>query len=167
MSIQRDGVSRHDHDLMDKPSTRPDRALVGVIIAVAVLVIIALIVVFTRGTPASYDENTPEGVVQRYAEAVIAGDEDTARDLLTETLRENCERVYQGPLHDVRLTLTSTNEREERADVQVSVVTTTGGGIFGSSEYASDDYFALVREESGWAIESTPWQFTVCLETAS
>lgn len=40
---------------------RPDRTLLAILAAIAVLVIVALIVVFTRGQPAPVDEATPPG----------------------------------------------------------------------------------------------------------
>ena len=50
----------------------PDRTLLAIMAAIAVIVIIALAVVFTRGEPAPLAESTPAGVTQRYAAAVIA-----------------------------------------------------------------------------------------------
>ncbi|WP_347754429.1 hypothetical protein [Agrococcus sp. ProA11] len=93
---------------MDASGDRRDRTLWVVLAAVAALVVIALIVVFTRGAAAPLDEATPAGVVQRYAEAVIAGDERTAREYLVEEVRDDCERIGQGTLDDIRVTLVST-----------------------------------------------------------
>ena len=47
--------------------TRPDRTLLAIMAAIAVIVIIASAVVFTRGEPAPLAESTPAGVAQRYA----------------------------------------------------------------------------------------------------
>lgn len=151
---------------MDTDARRPDRTLFIVIAAVAALVVIALIVVFTRGGAAPLDESTPAGVVQRYTEAVIAGDEESARGYLAADVRDGCERLDPGPLDDVRVALEATTERGDTADVDVSVVTTSSGGLFGPSEYRSEESFGLVREAEGWVIDSAPWQFAVCMEVA-
>ncbi|WP_405216090.1 hypothetical protein [Agrococcus sp. Ld7] len=140
-------------------SGRPDRTLLIVLAAVAALVVVALLVVFTRGAPAPIDASTPAGVVQRYTEALLAGDEETARGHLVDG---ECERLESGPLDDVRVTLLSTTERERSADVDVSIVTTSGGGLLGPSEYREDASFGLVRADSGWQIETAPWQFAIC-----
>lgn len=150
---------------MDPASGRPDRSLLVAIIAVAALVAVALIVVLTRSGAAPIDEASPAGVVQRYTEAVIAGDEQAARAYLVEDVRNGCHRIEAGMLEDVRVTLTSTTEREDSADIDVSIVTTSGG-LLGPSEYREDASFDLVREGSDWVIETTPWQFTICAQAS-
>lgn len=152
---------------MEATSGRRDRTLLVVLIAIAALVVIALVVVFTRGAATPLDESTPAGVVQRYAEAVIAGDEQAARGYLVEEVREDCERLEPAGMENVRVTLAATTERGDTADVDVSIVTTSGGGLLGPSEYREDASFALVRAGSGWLIETAPWQFAVCSEAAA
>lgn len=143
---------------------RPDRTLLVVLLAVAALVVLALVVVFTRGTAPPIDASTPAGVVQRYTEAVIAGDERAAREHLVADAREGCEPTDPGTFDDVRVTLGSTTERDDTADVEVFVITSSGGGLFGPSEYREEAMFDLVREDSGWVIETAPWQFAVCTQ---
>jgi hypothetical protein len=150
---------------MDTAFGRPDRTLLVAVIAVVALVVVALIVVFTRGGAAPIDEASPAGVVQRYTEAVIDGDEQAAREYLVEAVRSDCEGIEAGMSDDVRVTLNATTERDGTADVDVSIVS-TGGGLLGTSEYREDARFDLVREGAGWRIETTPWQFTICLQAA-
>lgn len=150
---------------MDTAARRPDRTLLVAVIAVVALVVVALIVVFTRGGAAPVDAASPAGVVQRYTEAVIDGDEQAAREYLVEAVRSACERVEAGMADDVRVTLDDTTERDRTADVDVSIVS-TGGGLLGTSEYREEASFELVREGADWRIETTPWQFTICLQAA-
>jgi hypothetical protein len=152
---------------MDTPRRTPDRTLLIVLAAVAALVIVALVVVFARGAGEPLDESTPAGVVQRYTNAVIAGDLEEAARYLPPAVVGDCDEIDPGPLDDVRVTLTSTTERGDRADVGVSVITTSGGGLFGPSEYQSDETFRLVRSGDAWLIDRAPWQFAVCSESAS
>lgn len=147
---------------MNAAAHRADRTLLVVLVAVAALVVLALVVVFTRGAAEPIDESTPAGVVQRYTEAVIAGDERAARDHLIADARDGCDGLDTGAFDDVRVTLASTTERDDTADVEVTVISASGGGLFGPSEYREDATFELVREGSGWAIETAPWQFAVC-----
>jgi len=141
---------------------KPDRSLIVILGVIAALVIVALAVVFTRGEPAPLDPDTPEGVVQLYAQAVLAGDEQTAADYLSEGRLDNCDRVDPGPLDNVRLTLVSSTVRENSADVRVSIVTATDNGPFGASEYENEDILDLVNTNGRWLIDRTPWQLTIC-----
>lgn len=151
--------------MTDAPAARPDRTLIIILSVIGALVVIALIVVFTRGEPELLDESTPEGVVQRYSAAVIAGDEDAAIEYLVPELADPCQRIEPGPVQDMRVTLVSTTEREDSADVRVLIVTTYEGGMFGSSEYEEEAVFDLVADGDGWLIESAPWSLSVCAPT--
>ena len=151
---------------MDAPAKQPDRTLLVILGVIAALVVAALVVVFTRGEPEALDESTPEGVVQRYSAAVIDGDELAAREYLVPELADDCRPVDNGPVDGIRVTLVSTTERDESADVDVLVITSFDGGPFGSSEYEEEGTFDLVAADGGWQIESAPWRLTVCDPTA-
>ena len=148
------------------PAARPDRTLLVILGVIAALVIIALVVVFSRGEPEPLDESTPAGVVQRYSAAVIDGDEETAKEYLVSALADDCLRMEPGPVDSMRVTLVDTEEREDSADVRVLIaVSYGGGGILGSDEYQEDAVFDLVREGDDWRIETAPWQLTICQPT--
>lgn len=147
---------------MDATPARPDRTLLVILGVIAALVIVALVVVLTRGDPEPLDESSPEGVVQRYSAAVIDGDEEAAKAYLVPELADDCRRIETSPAGSMRVTLIDTEEREDSADVRVRIVTTYGGGMFGSDEYEEEGVFDLVREGDGWLIERTPWPLTIC-----
>ena len=142
--------------------TRPDRTLLAIMAGIAVIVIIALAVVFTREEPAPLAESTPAGVAQRYAAAVIAGDEAAASAYLTPAARNRCTTEARPAARNLRVTLVSTTERPESADVRVLITVSEPGGPFGSAEYQVEDAFDLVRSGNGWLIDTAPWQLTVC-----
>jgi hypothetical protein len=141
---------------------RPDRTLLAIMAAIAAIVIIALAVVFTRGEPAPLAESTPAGVAQRYAAAVIAGDEAAASAYLTPPARNKCTAEARPVARNLRVTLVSTIERPESADVRVLITVSEPGGPFGSAEYQVEDVFDLVRSGNGWLVDTAPWQLTVC-----
>ena len=141
---------------------RPDRTLLAIVAAIAVLVVVALIVVFTRGEPAPVDEATPAGVVQRYSAAVIAGDEAAAAAYLTDAAKNRCNNLEPAAADNLRVTLVSTTERPASADVKVLITVSEAGGPFGSAEYQIEDVFDLVKTGDKWLIDSAPWQLTVC-----
>ncbi|MET4639661.1 hypothetical protein [Mycetocola sp. 2940] len=145
----------------DSASGRPARRnLIILVSVIAALVLVSLLVVFTRGEAELLDESTPEGVVQRYSMAVLDGD-DAAVDYLASVVQEQCETVDNTVSDDMRVTLIASDLRDESADVTVQI-STHEGGAFGS-EYSYEEDFRLVREGGDWVIESAPWSLTVCL----
>ena len=144
---------------------RRDPALLVVVGLIGLLVVVALIVVFTRGEPAQLDADTPGGVVQRYSAAVLDGDETAAAGYLSAAALAECDRntsVDSSATDDIRITLVDTTERDASADVRVLIVTSYGGGPFGSSEYESEDAFDLVKVGGDWLLDEAPWQLAVC-----
>ena len=146
-------------------SAKPDRTLLVILSIIAGLVVIALAVVFLRGTPGVLDRATPEGIVQAYSTAVIDGDRTAAKEFLAKELRDNCETVEPGLTSGVRVTLVSSTVHSDSATVRVSIVTNYGNGPFGTSESESDSTFELVEEGGAWAITTAPWELTLCYNT--
>ena len=153
-------------DQMDAAAGKPNRILVIIVAIIAVLVVAALTVVFSRGEPALLDESTPQGVVQRYSAAVIGGDETAAMAYLTEPARTQCVDFERASADNLRVTLVSTTERAASADVRVLIVVSNGSGPFGNSEYETEDVFDLVKTNGKWLIDSSPWQLRVCANRA-
>lgn len=149
---------------MNTSARKPDRTLIVILSIIGALVIVSLIVVLSRGEPALRDAASPEGVVQRYAAAVIAGDDAAARSYVAADSLKPCNEFGRGDAGDVRVTLVSTTEREDSADVRVAIITSYDGGLFGPSEYEEEAVFDLVRVDGDWMIDTAPWQFTVCAE---
>lgn len=147
---------------MERSRAEAHRTLLVIIGVIVALVIVAVVVILSRGAPVKLDSSTPEGVVQRYSTAVIDGDENAAKQFLVADLAEDCLRIQPTPDRTMRVTLVDAVERAESADVRVLIVTTSGGGIFGPDEYREDGTFDLVREGDEWRIETTPWQLTIC-----
>lgn len=152
-------------DGMSAARGQPDRILIAILTAIALLVIIALAVVFTRGEPESLDETTPQGVVQRYSTAVIDGDTATATSYLTASAKSLCTGFHDsGPL-PTRVVLISATERDNAALVKVSVVNSGSGGPFGPSEYETEDRFSLVKTDGRWLVDRAPYQLQSCTGT--
>ena len=148
---------------MSEETRRPRWALVALLAGVALVVVIALVAVFTRGGPTQYAADTPEGVVQRYSQAVVDGDEAQALTYVVPDVADSCERADSGS-DDYRMTLIKTDERDATARVEVLVATMYGPGPFGANEYESEAVFRLVKAGDTWLIETAPWQLAVCYE---
>lgn len=141
---------------------RRDRTLFVILAVIAALVIVALIVVFSRGEPAPLDPSTPEGVVQAYSAAVIDGDEAEAKGHLVPEIGDDCVRIETAPVDGMRVTLVSTTERNDTADVEVLISWSYEEGPLGGSGVEERGGFDLVRDGDGWLIESAPWPLTIC-----
>jgi hypothetical protein len=150
---------------MQTNSGRPDRTLIVLVSIIAAIVLLALVVVFTRGAPAPLDPATPEGTVQAYTTAVLAGDRAAATALLVQTIGGDCQRSDVYPSDGTRVTLVSTTVSGDSATVRVAISENAGGGIFGTSSYEYDDVFGLTQEGGDWKIATAPWQFTICYNT--
>ena len=150
---------------MQTPAARPDRTLLVILSIIAAVAILALVVVFTRGTTAQLDRSSPEGVVQAYTAAVIDGKLSAITPLLSKAAGENCERVQPDTSTNIRVTLVSTKIDGDHAPVHVLISTSYGSGPFGDSGYETEDRFMLVNEGGQWLVDSAPWQFTICYNT--
>lgn len=148
---------------MTDTDPRSRRTLIALAAAVILVVGVALIAVFARGGAVLLDPATPEGVVQRYAQAVVDGDVETAVTYLVPEIADSCERMWGGG-DDLRITLADTTERGSSARVEVLIVTVYGSGPFGADEYESEEAFDLARVDGRWLIETAPWQLVVCTE---
>lgn len=140
---------------------RPDRVLLGIVVAIAALVVVALAVVFLRGEPQSLDASSPAGVVQRYSRAVIDSDSAAADAYLTDAARSRCANFY-GNAQASRVVLISTTERGDTATVKVSIVHDAGEGPFGPSEFSEEGVIGLVKVAGKWMINDLPYSLQTC-----
>jgi hypothetical protein len=86
-----------------EPGGRDRPLIIGGAVILAV-VLLAVIAIAMGGRTVTLDADSPEGVVQRYTQAVIDGDLSTAEDLLVDS--RECER-FEDPYidGDLRVTL--------------------------------------------------------------
>ncbi|MCP2031956.1 hypothetical protein L1277_002054 [Okibacterium sp. HSC-33S16] len=142
----------------------PRRGLAVLALVVGVLVVVSLVVVFSRGEPELRDASTPEGVVQRYSVAVLDGDEDAALEYLTEQARVDCGSIATTETETLRISLVSTTERPggNAAEVTVSLSRDSSGGPFGGSGYEYEESFVLEKVGDDWRIETAPWELAFC-----
>ena len=155
----------NDAGRKDDAASKPDRILIVLLGAIAVLVAVALAVVFMRGEPEPLDGNSAAGVVQRYSAAVIGGDTAAAGAYLTEGAKTQCTGKFDSMSRPSRVVLVSTAERAESATVTVSIVQSAGGGPFGPSEYESEDIFTLLKVDGTWKVDSAPYTLLSCTGT--
>ena len=115
--------------------------------------VIALIAVFARGGAAPLDPGTPEGVVQRYSQAVVDGDAQTA---LTYLVPEVADVVRDAMLSERRPAdhVLETTERDDSARASVLVVTVYGRVRSARTSTRARTSFELVRVGGDWLVEA-------------
>lgn len=156
-----------DTEVTPPPAARPgpDRTLVAILVAIGLIVVVALVVVLTRGATAPLDPSTPEGVVQRYAQAVADGADATALEYKAPTSEFECYD-YDTGADRARLTFVSTDIAGDKATVTVKLTTTYGYSLFGSSQSSYEERFELEKNGAAWLITEAPFEFAVCDVTA-
>ena len=137
------------------------RTLLVLLAVIAILVVVSLVMVFTRSGAELLDESTPEGVVQRYSAAVLDGDEDAAVVYLSNEAREQCGTVQIQETDGIRVTLSKSVVKDDSADVSV-LISRHDGGPFGS-EYNYEESFRLEKAGDAWRVDTAPWELSICL----
>ncbi|MCH7483051.1 MAG: hypothetical protein IIC31_09530 [Chloroflexi bacterium] len=148
------------------PKTASGRWLAGITAVVVALVALSLVVAIATGSdePPLLAEDTPEGTVQRYIQALQDADYAAAHALLTEDERESCLLEDYGRQRfeasdDVRVRLGETRPVGDNVEVTLHVTRFSASPPFGVSEY-TQDYRYLLKETAGvWRIAEASWPF--------
>lgn len=144
---------------LPKATNRTPLILLGITV---LLVALAIVLVLTRGTSATVDPRSPEGVVQDYLALLLAGEDQQAAVLLTAHASKDCPGGAGDARPDLRVALLSTKLTGSGATVLVSITETGGRGPFGLGESGYEDSFALVQRQDSWAIDAAPWPLLAC-----
>ena len=144
-------------------SLSPDaRIILWAAAALGLLVLVA--VAFTFVPSPQLDPATPEGVVQRYLQAVVEGRRTEARSYLSDRLQRECEPGFpRYTSRDAyRIELTESVVEGSTAEVEV-LVTEQDVEIFDYHHEFSASY-SLVSSEGGWRITDQEWPWYACSE---
>ncbi len=141
---------------------RQDRFLTGILIGIALLIVAALAIFFTRHNQVSYlPETTPDGVVHNYVLAVLQKDYQKAYGYLADmdnkpTFTEFRQSFALGRLSpaDNGIKIGKASVTGSDATVEVSMVYSPGDPF--SSGYDNVGTAQLVRQGGAWKISSMP-----------
>ena len=137
----------------------PDRTVIAIGGGVLAIVVLAVVVVLAMGEPevTAYPADTPEGTVQRYLRAAYGGDDETARELLSDRADSEMSRdpitglfCQQSDGHQVRVT--GVDAGDARAAVRLQIEDVSGSGL-GFDRYSWERSVVLVFEDGGWKID--------------
>jgi len=146
-------------------SSGPNRVLAAVVGVVVVLAVIAGVVGANRSAP-TLDPSTPQGVVQEYLKAVLAGDYPAAADLLSASSGCSLSDVSSaGVSESARIVLEDTVVTGDTAVVTVEVTEGADSGPFGDSGYTHTERITAERDGSTWTISGSPWLLYLCRTT--
>lgn len=142
----------------------PNRVLGVLVGAVVVLAVVAGVVAANRTTP-TLDRGRPEGVVQEYLQAVIAGDFHAAAGLLAPSSGCDASDVAAAAIPEsARIVLKHAAVDGDHAVVTVEVTEDSGGDPFGSG-FSHTERITLERDGGAWKITGSPWLLYPCDST--
>lgn len=144
------------------------RWLVVTVVSVIAVAVLAVVVTTVR-EPARYPADSPEGVVQRYLEAVVDDDLEAAMQLYTDEVRDRCEDRGPGrvpPRFEDRsfdADLVGTREvDDDTVDVSVRIREFSGEPPFSGGGYDHEEIYRVQRVDGTWRIEDAGWPYYGC-----
>ncbi|GAB4478476.1 MAG: hypothetical protein Kow0088_18390 [Anaerolineales bacterium] len=145
---------------------KQDRFLMGILIGILLLVILSLLVYFTRQQPLDYgDDSTPTGVVRNYVIALLKEDYSKAYGYLKEgEFKPNESQFRQAFLthqlepRSVSLQFGETTLNGDLATVELFLIR-NANDPFGNS-YTENGVGTLRKDQNGhWKIENLPYPY--------
>jgi hypothetical protein len=141
---------------------KQDRFLTGILIGIAVLVVIALAVFFTRRDSQTYiSDTTPEGVVHNYVLAVLNGDYEKAYGYLADlenkpTYEEFRDAFIKGSVNpnNSAVDIGEAEVNNDTASVEVAMIYNPSDPF--STGYRDTQRAILVKQAGAWKLSSMP-----------
>lgn len=146
--------------------------LIGGATLLGLLLVVSVAISLTRGETV-FDPDSPEFTVQRYLKALESEDHEAAEGLWSPKLREDCSFESfvldagrsLGSMSESRITLEEARVVGETTVVSINVVRTSGGGIFGPSEWERTYDFGVRQFEGEWLITGHRWLGSSCVSS--
>lgn len=136
---------------------------------VVVIVAITAVVISTVRQPAEIPAASPEGVVQRYLQAVADDDLAAIRDTYTPAQRQRCASgptmrpVFPDDSTSFEADMISTREvAPDTVEVRVRITETFSDALFGGDGYDHVEVFVVERTDEAWGIAQALWPPSVC-----
>jgi hypothetical protein len=154
---------------MERPGRRHgNMAKMWLVVGVTLLVglmaaAVAMALVTTLGGPRLLPADSPEGVVQRYLQAMEREDYPEAYSYLSSDLQARCSlydfagREYWPYTEEGQVTLEKTQRYDGSALVRARVTSFYTDAPFGGSEYSYDQTFTLKLDADRWGLTGPGW----------
>lgn len=147
---------------MEKRTAVKNRTPLIILGLTVLLVLTALVLVLVRGASATPDPRSPEGVVQSYVTAVLAGDQKKAAALLTPKASTDCPVGNVVNPESMRVVLVSSSTSGNTATVEVSITDTPASSPLDLGKSGYKDTFSLVKQQDDWIINTVPFSLLSC-----
>ena len=144
---------------------KQDRFLTGILIGIAVLIIIALAVFFTRKDNLNYtSDDTPEGVVQNYVVALHKRDFEKAYGYLADLTNKPTPEQFRQSFLNHNVDPTNAGLEIGKTEISADTASVTLGVIYSpndpfSTGYRNAEYAQLVQQKGAWKIKQLPYNF--------
>ena len=145
---------------------KQDRFLIGILIGIAVLIIVALTVFFSRkdGNLNYVADDTPDGVVQNYVVALHKRDFDKAYGYLAELENKPTQEQFHQAFLKHCVDPANAGVEMGKAEIVGNSASVSLNVIYGQSDpfssgYRNADYAQLVRQNGAWKIKQMPYSF--------
>ena len=145
-----------------------NRWLIVIGSVVAILIIVSIVVaLYTQNRLPILGEDTPEGIVQRYLQALERDDLTLAYSYLSASAKErkpfqefSRELSFRSKeVQQRQVTLDKSRVFDNTAEVQVSIreFSPSGPLTFQPSENSFQSYFSLQKQDGKWFISDASW----------
>lgn len=144
---------------------KQDKFLTGILIGIGVLIVLALVLFFTRQDKREYlSEDTPEGVAHNYALAVINKDYEKAYGYLADlkykpTYEEFRQSFLNGMVNPDGMGLDVGNAEIHGDEAAVNLTLYYSYSDPFSTRTGTPDRALLVEQDGEWKVSSMPYSF--------
>ena len=144
---------------------------IGALIAVLVVASVLIAVLGPGNTVADYPAGSPEGVVQRYLQAIDDGDSQLALSMMEAQARDGCtvQEVSQQSQWFIdysdrrRLEIVDTTDLSDGSkQVRVRVTEVNVSPPFGVDENSYYEWYTLLDEDGAWVLKYPAWPLSYC-----
>lgn len=148
---------------------KQDKFLIGILAGIVLLVIVAVVVVLSRtpGSEAYRTDNSPEAVVHNYFLAVQRKDYEKAHSYLSDDLKNKpnldqfiIDMSRSSDFQEFSLKIGEVFSGDQHTQVTVSLTSFSGGNIFESGRYTTQDVALLRADAAGnWKLIQFPYPY--------
>lgn len=144
---------------------KQDKFLIGILAGIGALIVLALVLFFTRQDKREYiSDATPEGVVHNYVLAVLNKDYEKAYSYLADLENKPSEddfrqSFFNGIINaeNVGVDIGEAEISDENASVNLLIYYSSNDPF--SSSYGSQDRASLVQQNGNWKLSYMPYSF--------
>jgi hypothetical protein len=143
---------------------KQDRFLIGILAAIAVLIVFSLVLFFTRTSPPSYlPETTPENIVHNYVLALQENNFERAQGYLVEAEGKPSVGEFAAVLtnfnryEDVGAQILSSQEFNQEAFVEMDLIHRSNG-LFDNG-WTERVTASLIKQDGQWKITAMPYPY--------